>query len=221
MFASWAVDFALQLLSPSRGREWLRWVFGTPAAVIMLLVTFGGAVLGVAMSLFVWFLAIMLPLITGARHAFPDLTTQAPLYFVGLLALTTLAAYMNDRLLLPLKWFNYFSSGPADDIARDTFGNSVVVVRLINFRRLAYILAIGAYFASLVAELSGVEFGHAIDSLPRVTTAALLAFLSVDAYVSAFHPSLVGWRPPLEYKFGPNRRWLLWSQRKPRAPRKG
>lgn len=147
---SMALDQLLLLLPRTRLREAVRLVVALPTLVFIA----GSAAYNVFIALFLWFMTVTL-FIGLASLAIPTPPFAAPpLLYVSLLTTICIASYAGDRVLLPLKWLSYFTSGPDSEDARFSFDSAVLVVRSANFRRLAYVLSIAAYVLTTLNRLS-------------------------------------------------------------------
>jgi hypothetical protein len=210
---SLGLDLLLSLLPNSRPREIARTVIEIPAALFIVLVTAGSAVLNIGMSLGLLFMFLLLSSGLASHLLVPSSSAGPAQAYFALLATIAIAAYAGDRVLWPVKWMYYIGRGPHDKVAREGLHHSTLIIRLVNFRRLAYLIAIGVYAASVMVALAEIKLSATWQSAVFVSREALLAFLALDAYVAAFHGNLLKDRPPIAYEFKqwPWDRWRMRS----------
>jgi hypothetical protein len=196
VFGSWAANTLLLLLPPSRARDWIRGAVLLPAEVIMLLLRIAMAVWTPFYVVFVLFV-IVVATITLFTSFFADVgSVHWGVLYIALVVTLATAAYSGDRLLLPVRWFLRIESRDSD---REIFADAQRALNLINFRRLGYLVTIAVYSATTCIQLVGIKLEPKFGSLLNTSTAALLAFLAVDAYVAAFHPNLLKPRESLRF----------------------
>jgi hypothetical protein len=196
VFGSWAANMFLLLLPPSRAREWIRVAVLLPAELMMLLLRVSMA-FWTPIFLVALLFAIVLIVLTFFTSVFADVRAiyWGVLYF-ALVVTLTIAAYSGDRLLLPILWHLRIESRESD---KEIFADAQRALKLINFRRLGYLVTLAVYSATACVQLVGAKLTPSLGSLLNTSSAALLAFLAVDAYVAAFHPRLLKPREPLRF----------------------
>lgn len=196
IFASWGADFLLMTFPESRGRESIRALVALPAAMLAILIQVGMAISTpfVLVSLLFIFLLTLLSII--ATTFAPVEPLRLGLIYLAALSAISIAAYSGDRLLIPLRWFLRLQNRPSD---RAIFYEAQAALRLINFRRLAYIVAIAMYSVATFVQLTGLETIPKLQSLIDVAAVTLIGFLAVDAYIAAFHRQLIEGKPPLSF----------------------
>lgn len=200
VIASLATDLVLQLLPKSKPREWVRAIVALPAEILMLLVRIAMA-LWTPLFIVAGLLAIILAGLTAVVGTFAQVEPlNWALLYVSLVITVVIAAYSGDRLLLPLRWYFRIEGREVD---KRLFRDSQRALSVINFRRLGYLLTILAYSLSACVDLAGIPVPQAARPVLDTATAALLGFLAVDAYVSAFHPWLLAPRAPLVFQPAP------------------
>lgn len=197
LLGSWAANTFLLLLPPSRARDWIRAALLLPAEVVMLLLRVFMA-FGTPVFLVVLLFVVVLSAIAFFTSFFTDVESirWGVLYFAFVLTLI-IAAYSGDRLLLPLRWHLRIESRESD---KKIFADAQRALNLINFRRIGYLVTLAVYSAATCAQLVGAKLAPGFASLLNTSSAALLAFLAVDAYVTAFHPRLLKPREPLRFE---------------------
>jgi hypothetical protein len=201
LLGSWAANTFLLLLPPSRARDWIRVAVLLPAEVVMLLIRASMA-FGTPVLLVVLLFVVVLGVITFFTSFFADVGSiqWGVLYFAFVITLI-IAAYSGDRLLLPLRWHLRIESRESD---KELFADAQRALNLINFRRVGYLVTLAVYSAATCVQLIGVKLAPSVVSLLNTSSAALLAFLAVDAYVTAFHPRLLKPREPLRFERSEN-----------------
>lgn len=192
-------------------RTFLRTISYVGMEVLGLLITTFGTIYNVAFALGLVFLGYALVIAVAILLV----GVAAPMTVIGYLAaLGTImtAAYGRDRVLLPIKGMYLISRGPDDSVAVQGIRTASTLIRRINFRRLAYQLAIIVYVASVVFRLSNLRLPGGWAGVRDVALEALLAFLALDAYIATFHPRLLKERKPLDMSVA-STRFLWWPGR--------
>jgi hypothetical protein len=197
MFGSWGIDFLLTALPRSRAREWIRTVVALPAAVLIVVLRVSMAISTPFFLVFLLFVLILTAYSLALRIFIPIQPFRLGVVYLALLSAISVAAYCGDRLLIPLRWYLRIEGRSSD---RETFYDAQAAIRLINFRRLAYLLAIAMYSAASFVQLTGVQASLRLHSLISVSSITLIGFLAVDAYIAAFHKRLIEDRVPLEFE---------------------
>lgn len=189
-----SLDYWLLSIPKSQLREILRFLVGLPLGVVMWCLGGVSFVLRIILSIVLLYVFCSVPVTLLFRVAFPLYEgTPVHVYFILLLALTV-AAYAQDRILWPLEKIQN-PLGDPDRRARRDFAISARIIRTANPRRLAYLFSFLTYLCTVVIKLADVKLSPSWSMLTSVAFEALVGFLAVDAYVSAFHPKLLQRRP--------------------------
>lgn len=189
-----SLDYLLLLIPKSTLREILRFLVSLPLGVVMWCLGGVGFVLRIVISIVLLCVFCSVPVTLLLRVAFPHTEgTPVHVYFILLLALTV-AAYAQDRILWPLEKIHNPLGDPERRARRD-FAISARIIRAVNPRRLAYLFSFLTYLCTGVIKLANVKLSPSWLMLTSVAFEALVGFLAVDTYVSAFHPKLLQRRP--------------------------
>lgn len=118
--------------------------------------------------------------------------------YVTFVSSLLLLAYWAPRILLPvIRWFllrvetNHTVSSA--EYLPSIYNGTRFLLHKIDFRQIAYLLGTSIYIIGTLEQFAEVEV---IDdptwlNIKSVALESLLAFIAIDAYVSAFHPDII------------------------------
>ncbi len=186
LFGLVCIYIPINLLPECKLKKILIIFFGLPISILYFAIKYWGILLGIILSVLLIFV-FQVTIFTLLNKLI--VTKMEVWYFVATFLSLVIVSYLNPVVKIILRLIYL----PKSEKKEKLYQESLITLKKINFRKVAYILGFLVYFISVIDKFSGTVVIN-MDlwiSIKDVAQESFIAFLALDACISVVAPKVL------------------------------